>query len=193
MKKRIFYFILGGILFTTASVLAYTLSSNEVYYKKVNNQDMTLEQALDDLYTKTNTQIENALNACPNGKSCISYDSFGTPIFYSNENYYLPLPTSEFPTEAPTNRTVYLGLYEDGQYGVCINKNGTQHCFRHKNWLTEKEHIQQVFPENSCQTTATDIHCEDSEFMGYISPDAVIFNTIDFTSSCILSDNTGSC
>jgi len=177
--KKIFYIILGGIIFSTITVLAATtLSSNEVFYKRVNNQDMTVQQALDDLYTKTDTitnlenenaslqeQLQAAQAACPSGSICISNADFGTPQYYAfDENNP---PTTSSTTNYTTLKTnVYVGLYEDNQYGVCINRNGTQHCFRYDNWFAEREHLQEVFSgaNNSCDVQTTAIYCDAPDF-----------------------------
>ena len=162
MKKNIFYMILGGILFTTVTALAYNVTGNDIFYKKIDNQDKSAKQALDELYTKITEDLPSSQSTCPNGKLCVEN---GTPTNYiydgANE------PTTSSPTTPPTDKNVYLGLYADGQYGVCINRNGSQECFRNNNFLAEKAHMQQVFSDISCTATvgayfscsASDYHC----------------------------------
>ena len=178
MKKNIFYIILGGILFTTVSVLAYNLSSNEVFYKKVNNQDMTVQQAIDDLYSKvptpsayTTEQYQAALSACPSGMICAEY---GTPQYYATTGTYKGWCSStdcnsyaDFPTTAttpPSGKNVYAAKYADGQYGVCIKRNGKEHCFRGRNYIAEAKHLQEVFSDISCSVGSSRVVCNASDF-----------------------------
>jgi len=180
--KKIFYIILGGIIFSTITVLAAsTLSSNEVFYKRVNNQDMTVQQALDDLYTKATS------SSCPEGNYCISNDDFGTPEYYAFGTYkgwcsgtdtscnsYANFPTTE--TSAPTGKNVYAAKYADGQYGVCIIRNGTEHCFRARNYIAESKHIQEVFSDISCYvSTYGTVECDASDFVCNVNPQGSVF------------------
>ena len=184
MKKNIFYIILGGILFTTVSVLAYNLSSNEVFYKKVNNQDMTVQQAIDDLYSKvptpsgyTEEQYQAAQSSCPSGNACISNSDFGTPQYYA----WNATPTS---STSKGSHNVYLAKWSDGQLGVCINRNGTEYCFRHNNWFAEREHLQQVFSgeNDSCHVYSvgtTTVTCDAPDFYCYIYPEGLVFCSVN--------------
>ena len=127
--------IIIGILISGTAVFAATtaLNSNQVDYDKSNSslQSTTVKEALDALYTKS--------------KNWIDPNNMGKPTNYifDGEN----LPTTESPTTPPEGKNVYLGLYSDKGYGVCIKRNGKQHCFRYRNWVTEKEHIKNVFSD----------------------------------------------
>ena len=75
-------------------------------------------------------------------------------------------PTSSSPYTPPTGKNVYAGLYYDGQYGVCIKRNGTQHCFRYNNWIAESKHVQEVFSgaNDSCSINSNEVDCLASDF-----------------------------
>ena len=163
MKKKIFYMLLGGILFTTVSVLAYNVSSNDVSYKKQNNEDESVKAALDDLYYKftatseyTEEQYQAAQSSCPSGMICSEY---GTPKYRA----WNATPTS---STSSGDHNVYVAKWSDGQLGVCINRNGTEYCFRYNNWFAEREHLQQVFSgeNNICNVTSSYVTCAGSGF-----------------------------
>ena len=57
MKTKVFYFILGAIIFSTITAVAVTsINANQVTYTDSSNNEITVESALDNLYT-TQTQI----------------------------------------------------------------------------------------------------------------------------------------
>lgn len=137
---------ISGVTVYAATVIA---SSNVSYSNTTSGLSATnVQSAIDELYTKASTWIN------PN--------NMGTPTNYifdgSNK------PTTSSPTTPPSGKNVYLGLYADSQYGVCIKRNGTQHCFRYNNWMAEKEHIQKVFSDVSCYVDSSFVLCDASDF-----------------------------
>lgn len=137
---------ISGVTVYAATVIA---SSNVSYSNTTSGLSATnVQSAIDELYTKASTWIN------PN--------NMGTPTNYifdgSNK------PTTSSPTTPPSGKNVYLGLYADSQYGVCIKRNGTQHCFRYNNWMAEKEHIQKVFSDVSCDVDSSFVDCTASDF-----------------------------
>ena len=153
---------------------------------------MTVQEALDDLYTKitsqsgyTEEQYQAAQATCPSGSICISNSDLGTPQYYAFGNYkgwcsdndtYCN-SYSDFPTTAttpPEGKNVYLGLYADRQYGVCIKRNGEEHCFRGRNYIAESNHIQEVFPDNSCYVDSSHVYCNDSDFFCVVYSDGYV-------------------
>ena len=161
--KVIVAFILGGLIFGSVGVYAaYSFASSEVSYTE--NNQTSVKSALDDLYTRANTWLN------PN-------NNFGTPQYYAfgtyrgwcsstdtNCNSYSEFPTSS--TSAPSGKNVYAAKYADGGYGygVCIKRNGTQHCFRGRNWAYEAQHIQKVFSDISCNVNSSSVSCDASDF-----------------------------
>lgn len=144
--------ILIGMVLSITTVYAATIlfASNQVSYSNTTSglSATNVQSAIDELYTKASTWIN------PN--------NMGTPTNYifggSNK------PTTSSPTTPPSGKNVYLGLYADSQYGVCIKRNGTQHCFRYNNWMAEKEHIQKVFSDVSCYVYSSFVGCNASDF-----------------------------
>lgn len=165
--KIVLAFIIGGIVFGTIGVYAATtLLSQSVYYNNSASgaTSTNVQGAIDELYTRANTWIN------PN-------NNFGTPQYYAfgtykgwcsssdtNCNSYSDFPTTS--TSAPSGKNVYAARYADGGYGVCINRNGTPHCFRGRNWIAEAQHIQKVFSgaNDSCFDYSSDVTCYASDF-----------------------------
>ena len=137
---------ISGVTVYAATVIA---SSNVSYSNTTSGLSATnVQSAIDELYTKASTWIN------PN--------NMGTPTNYIFDGSNKPKTSS--PTTPPSGKNVYLGLYADSQYGVCIKRNGTQHCFRYNNWMAEKEHIQKVFSDVSCNVRSSIVFCDASDF-----------------------------
>ena len=162
--KVIIAFIVGIIISGTTVYAATTLLSQSVYYNNSTSgaTSTNVQGALDELYTRANTWIN------PN-------NNMGTPQYYAFGQYKgwctstgtncSSLP--DFPTTSttpPSGKNVYAAKYEDGGYGVCINRNGTQHCFRGRNWAYELQHVQKVFSDVSCIVSSSTVHCFASDF-----------------------------
>ena len=157
--KVLVAFILGLIISASGVYAAIVIQGSSVGYTDTYSIGATTVQgALDTLFTKANTWIN------PN--------NMGTPTNYifdgSNK------PTTSSPTTPPSGKNVYLGLYADSQYGVCIKRNGTQHCFRYNNWMAEKEHIQKVFSDVSCYVYSSYVNCYASDFSCFVRSDGFV-------------------
>ena len=163
--KVVLAFIIG-IVISGTSVYAATIifNSNQVGYDNTTSglSSTDVQGALDELYIKANTWIN------PN-------NNFGTPQYYAfgtykgwcsstdtNCNSYSDFPTAS--TTPPSRKNVYAAKYADGGYGVCIKRNGTEHCFRGRNWIAEAQHIQQVFSDVSCDVSSSRVNCNASDF-----------------------------
>ena len=161
--KTVVAFILGIIISgTTVYAATILFASNEVSYDNTSSgmSATNVQGAIDELYTRSNTWI-NPMN-------------MGTPQYYAYGAYkgwcsstdscnsYADFPTTE--TTPPSGKNVYVAKYADGQYGVCIKRNGTEHCFRGRNWKAESEHVQKVFSDISCNVNSSTVHCCASDF-----------------------------
>ena len=72
MKTKLFYFILGAIIFSSITAIAITgINAREVSYTDSSNNETNVKSALDNVYANLNTKM--ALN------------SFGTPIYNTNQ------------------------------------------------------------------------------------------------------------
>ena len=110
----------------------------------------------------------------------------------TNCNSYADFPTTA--TTPPSGKNVYAVKYEDGQYGVCIQRNGKEHCFRGRNYKAEAKHVQQV-PEGiffrliSCDVNSSDVDCDASDFCcsvysgGYV---CCLDNGLTSTATCMV-------
>ena len=125
-----------------------------------------VQDALDELYTKANSDMVPLWL-----KKYKTFADTPTNYIFDGTNK----PTTASPTTPPSGKNVYLGLYADYQYGVCIKRNGTQHCFRYNNWIAESKHVQEVFSDISCYVDSSRVRCDASDFRcgvdsyGYVS------------------------
>jgi hypothetical protein len=172
-------FILGiilGILLTSTTVYAVTALATSISYDNTSSgiSATNVQDALDELYTRANTWIN------PN-------NNFGTPQYYAfgiykgwcsstdtKCNSFADFPTTS--TSAPSGKNVYATKYEDGGYGVCINRNGTPHCFRGRNWAYESQHVQKVFSgaNDSCNVNSSYVRCNASDFSCYVNSNGLV-------------------
>ena len=158
--KIVIAFILGGVVFGTLGVYAATtLLSQSVYYNNTNSgaTSTNVQGALDELYTRASKWLN------PN--------DMGTPQYYAttgtykgwcsstdtNCNSYADFPTTS--TTPPSGKNVYAAKYKDGQYGVCIKRNGKEHCFRARNYKVEAKHVQEVFSDVGTYDSSTGLGC----------------------------------
>ena len=163
--KTVVAFILG-IIISGTGVYAATIiyNSNQVGYDNTSSgmSATNVQDALDELYTKANTWIN------PN-------NNFGTPQYYAfgaykgwcsstdkNCNSFADFPATS--TTPPSGKNVYGAKYADGGYGVCIKRNGKEHCFRGRNWIAEAQHVQKVFSDVSCNVRSSYVSCIASDF-----------------------------
>ena len=180
-----------GILVSGVSVYAATvIGAAEVSY--TNNSQTNVSGALDTLYTRSNTWID------PSNMGTPQYYAFGRYKGWcsstdTNCNSYSEFPTTS--TSAPSGKNVYAAKYADGEYGVCIKRNGTQHCFRGRNWIAESKHIQKVFSDISCFVRSRGVSCDASDFYcdvnsnGYVGCDA--YGTSEYCN--VISDGSVRC
>ena len=63
MKAKIFYFLLGAIIFSSITAIAVTkINANEISYTDKSNNKITVDTALNNLYTEASNCILNKLN-----------------------------------------------------------------------------------------------------------------------------------
>ena len=170
--KVVFAFILGVIVFSVSGAILF--QSDQVSYTK--NSQSTVKGALDDLYTRVNTWIN------VNNMGTPQYYAFGIYKGWCNStdtscNAYANFPTTS--TTPPSGKNVYAAKYADGGYGVCINRNGTPHCFRGRNWRAELKHIKKVFSgaNDSCVGTGISnyVGCDASDFDCHVLSTGLVY------------------
>ncbi len=74
-----------------------------------------------------------------------------------------------------TNPPTTLGLYSDNSLAVCIKRNGTEHCFKSNNYDAEKEHVQEVFSDNSCDVYSSFVYCYAPNFNCDVYSDGSVY------------------
>ena len=175
--KTVIAFVLGTLISGVTVYAATVIAASQVGYTPPSGSGISstnVQGAIDELYTRANTWIN------PN-------NNFGTPQYYAfgiykgwcsstdtNCNSYAQFPTTS--TSAPSGKNVYATKYEDGGYGVCINRNGTPHCFRGRNWAYESQHVQKVFSgaNNSCDVYSSGVDCIASGFYCGVLSDGLV-------------------
>ena len=171
---RLIIGIVIGVFLSAPLAYAATIvySANEIGYTNSGSQVSTIKGALDELYNRT--------------KKWVNPNDMGTPTNYIYDG--LNLPTTESPTTPPEGRSIYLALYSDNGYGVCIVRNGEQHCFRYRNWIAEKQHVLNVFSDISCWGGNIDVICLTDDVSCRVTSNGFI-TCMDFSKSdsCLLN------
>ena len=163
-KKNMVWTIIGGIVLFggITGVVAAAVSASDITY--TNNGQSTVQSAIDDLYTKASKWLN------PNDMETPKY--YATTGTYkgwcgstdASCNSYTDFPTTA--TTPPSGKNVYAAQYEDGQYGVCIQRNGKEHCFRGRNYKAEAKHVQEVFSDISCYVGSDSVYCYSDFYCG---------------------------
>lgn len=169
--KLVIGIIIGAVVSGGTVYAATILAANQVGYDNTSSgiSSTNVQGALDELYTRASKWIN------PN--------NMGTPTNYifDGENK----PTTSSPTTPPSGKNVYLGLYADQQFGVCIKRNGKQHCFRSNNWVAEAKHVQEVFSDISCNVRSSRVGCSASDFYCIVRSDGNV--------DCFDNGSSGDC
>ena len=76
-------------------------------------------------------------------------------LYAKADNQYFDLATAQ----ANTTGKVFAS-----KKGVCISRNKTVYCFKINNHDVEKNHIQQVFSDVSCNVDSSLVDCDASDF-----------------------------
>ena len=127
--------------------------------------------------TVTNGRVTNA-NLVMNGFTCtydgekVNCDGESTPVSY----YAFGDPTDESirTTDYTTlGKNVFLKL-EGEQKSVCMLRNGEKHCFKNNNFDIEKEHVQEVFSDISCNASSPYVYCDASDFYCRVLSDGYV-------------------
>ncbi len=87
-------------------------------------------------------------------------------LYAKTDNQYFDIATAK----ANTTGKVFAS-----KKGVCISRNKTVYCFKINNYDVEKNHIQEVFSDVSCDVSSSLVDCLASDFNcdvysdGYVS------------------------
>ena len=180
---RIFVGIIIGLIFSTTIAYAaiIVINGEQVTYDNTNTSlsSTNIQDALNELYSSVLSE-----NYLLNKYKTLS----GTPTNYINNGKNLP--TTESPTTPPTNKRIYLGLYSDGQLGVCIERNSVQHCFRSKNFIAEVMHVKEVFSDIQCYFVSYDNteYCLASDFSCIVRANGSVYcrDHNDINGDCVI-------
>ena len=167
-----------GTLISGSAVYASTIyfNANQVAYDKTNSGliSSNVQEALDEIYNSVLSEdylLDKYMNL------------IGTPTNYINDGENPP--TTESPTTPPSGRTVYLALYSDGEYGVCIKRKGVQHCFAYGNFIVESKHLLDVFSDTQCTYSLNDgFSCTGSNPRCSVRPTGVVVCNESITGFC---------
>ena len=86
-------------------------------------------------------------------------------LYAKADNQYFDLATAK----ANTTGKVFAS-----KKGVCISRNKTVYCFKINNYDIEKDHVQQVFSDVSCDVYPSAVDCNASDFDCYIRSDGYV-------------------
>jgi len=171
--KTITAFIIGGIIFGgTTAVVAAVIAANQVTYTPPSGVSANnVQTAIDELYTRSSKWVN------PNDMGTPQYYAFGRYKGWCSStdtdcNSYADFPTTA--TTPPSGLNVYAAKYADGQYGVCIKRNGKEHCFRGTNYIAEAKHVQEVFSDISCKVGSSGVICYASDFICDVGSDGFV-------------------
>ena len=149
--------IIAGTIISGTAVYAVTdgLNANQVDYDNSNSSlsSTNIQDAIDELNGKANTDHFLVKKY---------KELSGNPINYICNQ--ANVPTTSSSTTPISGRYVYVALYEDGQYGVCISFNGEQECFRAHNYIFESKHILDSFSGGTCEHDENHTRCEGGGF-----------------------------
>ena len=178
-NKKLLFGVIIGVILTSTTVYAVQAIATSITYDNTTSglQATNVQDAVDELYTKANSD-SFWLKKYKTFAATPQYYAYGTYKGWcsstdTNCNSYADFPTTE--TTPPSGKNVYAAKYADGQYGVCIKRNGTEHCFRARNYTAESKHLQEVFSDGSCNVYSSSVGCKASDFncsvssTGYVS------------------------
>ena len=86
-------------------------------------------------------------------------------LYAKADNQYFDFAT------AKANKT---GKVFASKKGVCISRNKTVYCFKINNWDVERNHIQQVFSDVSCEVYSSAVYCYASDFNCSVGSDGYV-------------------
>ena len=102
-------------------------------------------------------------------------------LYAKADNQYFDIATAK----ANTTGKVFAS-----KKGVCISRNKTVHCFKINNYDVEKNHIQEVFSDVSCNVNSSYVFCNASDFICDVGSDgSVLCNDRSDGSNCNVSSN----
>ena len=111
------------------------------------------------------TTAQSNYSTCSTSLSTCQTQLANAPIAKNNTVYYaFGTPTTSSTTDYTTlNKRVFVGL-NGSQKSVCIIRNSKLHCFDNNNYPIEKDHVQQVFNDISCDVGSSSVVCYASDF-----------------------------
>ena len=86
-------------------------------------------------------------------------------LYAKADNQYFDFATAQ----ANTTGKVFAS-----KKGVCISRSKKVYCFKTNNWDVEKNHIQQVFSDISCDVASSLVNCNASDFSCRVDSDGYV-------------------
>ena len=135
VKQNIIGFIIGGIVFGSLGVYAAgVIAANEVTYSNASS-GLSL------------TNVKGAL------------DELNTKATEKIEEAEMKCPSGNLCSKTNLHKTIFAS-----KMGICINRNNILQCFKINNYDVEKNHIQQVFSDVSCNVYSSSVECSPFNF-----------------------------
>ena len=171
IKTNVKYVVISGVVILI-TIVSFFLYKSYAYYKQVDSNDVIkakvgdFRQAKYTSYDNTNTGLNctgnNANIQCAIEELSVKlgiddpiirkYYAFGLPTTASTTNYNDVIASSGSKTFAQL---------EGEQLAICIYRNNALECFKNNNFEGETEHLKQVFGEDNCIVSSSDVTCND--------------------------------
>ena len=179
IKTNVKYVVISGVVILI-TIVSFFLYKSYAYYKQVDSNDVIkakvgdFRQAKYTSYDNTNTGL-NCTGNSANIQCAIEelsvklgiddpiirkYYAFGLPTTASTTNYNDVIASSGSKT--------FVQL-EGNELSSCIYRNNTLECFKNNNYEAEVEHLKQVFGEDNCIVSSSDIICNDGDVLRCIA------------------------
>ena len=171
--------IIIGVLVSGTTVYAANIlfSSEQLSYDNTDSEltATNAKEALDELYNKASNS-----HRIKDNNVTFGYVNSGTD------------PTTDYTrTEVPT----YIAKNGD-QKSVCITLDDKLSCFDNNNYIIEKEHVQQVFSDYTCEVKSEEVNCYTTLMFCEIYSDGHVYcgHVEPLLEGChLFSDNSVSC
>lgn len=191
LKNKIIIAFILGLIISGSGVYAATIlyNSNQVGYDNASSgfASTNVQDAIDELYIKAYPWVY------PNDMGTPQYYAYGKYKGWcssTDTNCNSMADFSTTSTTPPSGKNVYAAKFIDRGYGVCIKRNGSEHCFRGRNWIAEKEHIKKVFSDISCNVDSSYVRCNASDFYCSVYSDGrVSCNDYGTNAGCVVKYN----
>ena len=194
-KIKVIAFFLGGLL----GSMSIVYGSARVTAGSISYEPLSEEWDVEDV----NSAIRKLRTSAGNYREKLALDRYtslsGQPIYYE---FGEPDDTSSTdPINDFDPNDVFIGLYSDDTYGICVNYededgNIQTECFRPGNELMEQKHMEKVFRDGECawyeEKDPPYFYCENENLYCDFNYGSIVYCESDATGrGCDIGEDTG--